>query len=166
MTYHTKPHWGFIMKSILLPFLTAAAMSFGIPAFAGDDCTGDKRAKHFDHEGKRAHKNPLKQMSKQLDLTEQQETQIKALFEAERAERKENKMDKNEGFATLDPNAADYNAQVAALAEKRAEQAKQAVLARADMQQKINAILTPEQQQKMLEIKSAHKERHADVDDE
>ncbi|MDZ7925072.1 MAG: Spy/CpxP family protein refolding chaperone [Marinagarivorans sp.] len=155
------------MKNILLPFLTAAAMSFGVPAFAGDNCDGDKKAKHFEHSGKhfdRDHKNPLKHMSKTLELTEQQETQIKALFDEAHAERKANKPEKTANLAQLDPNAADYSTQVAALAEQRAEQAKQGVLARAELQQKINAILTPEQQHKMLEMKAKRKDRRAELD--
>lgn len=155
------------MKNILLPFLTAAAFSFGVPAFAGDNCDGDKKAKHFEHGGKhfsRDHKNPLKHMSKKLDLTEQQETQIKALFDEQRAERKANKPEKAANLAQLDPNAADYSTQVAALANQRAEQAKQGVLARAELQQKINAILTPEQQQKMLEMKAKRKDLRAELD--
>jgi Spy/CpxP family protein refolding chaperone len=159
------------MKNIMLPFLTAAAISFGMPAFAVQEITKDESARQCDHkhgdkhhEGMPNAKRMLKHMSKALDLTAQQETDIKAVFEEERTKHKANMKGEHKNIMQLDPSASDYNAQVAAIAEERAAQAKAGVLERAAVQQKIHAILTPTQQQKMAELKAKRKDHRSDMD--
>ncbi len=87
----------------------------------------------------------LLMMEKMLDLTEEQKVQIQALHEEKMAARAEPKPRFAKEIAELDASAADYEAQVEALADDAAAHAKQRVLERAEMRQRMVEILTPEQ---------------------
>jgi len=97
-------------------------------------------------------------MLKQLDLSDDQKTQIKGIFEASRKEsRSENRMSARHELMRLDPSADDYDAQVSQLADQAADNARQLLVKAAETKQKISNILTEEQR---AELKQKMQERH------
>jgi len=98
-------------------------------------------------------------MLKQLDLSDDQKSQIKSIFKSSRQETaSKERMSAKHELMRLDPAANDYDAQVAKLADQAAERARAIVLRAAETKTKIAAVLTDEQK---AELKQKMQERHA-----
>jgi len=104
---------------------------------------------------------PLHKMEKVLALTDEQIAQFQTLKEELKAERRAKKsemreegMRKNRNLlAGLNPDDADYQDKVNAIAEEKAQQVKARFLKRAEIRAKAADILTDEQLEKFDEMK-------------
>jgi Spy/CpxP family protein refolding chaperone len=111
-------------------YAAAACLVMGLSLSA--QTTTDKKDK-----GQRGG-NPVEMMTKELGLTDKQQTELKAIFEAEKADRKQLKEDAK----------ADREARKAEMETKRAE-----------MDAKIKGVLTAEQYTKYQELQKNRPER-------
>jgi len=85
-----------------------------------------------------------------LDLTEEQSALVKEIHRDTMVEQNVARASlARGGIFELDPNAADYDAQVNAFAEDRAADLRTRILKHSEIHAKIFANLTPEQQQKL-----------------
>lgn len=155
------------MKKLLITLLATSALGAGTYTYAQNssattDATttsmDERSQKHSPHKHKAKHgKKHLKRMAKALDLSYDQIEAIKALHEQARAERPE----RSQGLsiAQLNPYAADYSESVANIAAQKATAVENAILKRAELHAQVFAILTPEQQEKALQLAAERKSR-------
>jgi len=119
--------------------VTATVLTLGIAGTAIAD-----GMRHFDR------------MADRLDLTEEQRDQVKELMSAKRDQmkdmRKENK-ESRKAFAQLNPNDANYEAEVQRFAELAASKASAMVKMRAEQRQEMSKILNEEQMEEYAEMK-------------
>ncbi|MDQ6997520.1 MAG: Spy/CpxP family protein refolding chaperone [Mariprofundus sp.] len=90
-------------------------------------------------------------MAQQLNLSDQQQQQVKQIRSDSRESGKsihEAMRQNRDAMHQLNPGAKDYSAQVAKLADEKAELVKQMVIHRSDARAQVYAILTPEQREK------------------
>lgn len=100
-----------------------------------------------------------------LDLTDEQKAAVDEIYYAAKEQRKESRADRaadRQAMMDLNPGDADYQTQVAALAKQKAAQVEQKILSRAAMQAQVYEILTPEQREKLMQLKAEAKERFAE----
>lgn len=119
-------------------------------------------------DGKRGHHQRdgfnIERMEDVLNLSE---TQVDQLYKIKREAKKERKAamkamkqdDKPKGLMALDPGAADYQAQVQALAEFKADMARNKTLKRAEYHAKIYEVLTPEQRETLKQHMQERREK-------
>lgn len=153
-------------KSIIIG-ITAAVIGTGTlaagMAAAGDGwgrCGDRDGGRHGKHEmmGEYGHKG-MKQMryiASELDLTSEQRDQFKELMRDQRDamfDKRDAMHDMREDLRELDVTAADYDQQVAALTAQAQQQAAELVQMKAEQKKLMFSILTPEQQEKFLEMK-------------
>lgn len=136
------------MKRILFGGITLASLTLASMAYAYGHHHGDEAQDG----GRHGHNRIVKQ----LELTEAQ----KAEFDAIHAQLRESlggrpKLVFMKDIMALDPASADYAEQVAALAEKKAEEVKTSIKAMGETQAQVYGILTPEQR---LKAKALHEE--------
>lgn len=159
------------IKKTTAALLATSALSFGIVGLSNHVMAKpymdghDKAHQCERREAKHANKH-LKRMVKHLDLTEQQTSEIKAIFEEAHGDGREHSdrkgRGKQAGLMALDPNAGDYQERVEEIASARAKAAEQHVLKRAEIMAKVHAVLTPEQQELSKERKARHLEKFND----
>jgi protein CpxP len=110
----------------------------------------------------RRHRRLAARLARQLDLTDAQKEQIKAIHEAEkptieplvkqiRAVTRE--------LRTVTSNGQFNETQVRALANQKAQTLAELIVARERVQSKVFAVLTPEQQSKLNQMRERAKER-------
>ena len=107
-------------------------------------------------------KHMMKRMAKVLGLTDAQKAEMKTLREAHRAEVKplrEKGKANREAMSALDLTAADYDGQVAALADQQANLARDMFVLKNKMKQQMSAVLTEEQREKAKEMRAERKKR-------
>ena len=167
-----------INKNILLATVLASSIGIGATttaAFAADDMKNSHKGHHGQkHEGKKGGKhhkggkhnkgkrNSMKRIVKALELTEAQQTQIKAFREASKEKAKSlREADKTirEQMKTLDPSSEGYDAAVAAAADKKASLVKTQFIQRAEAKKQFLSILTDEQKAKLEEMKTKRESR-------
>jgi periplasmic protein CpxP/Spy len=144
----------------------ASALSFN--AIAGE---AGKNCDHHGPKGGEMHMNGgmgmdrhFHQMDKALNLTDAQKTSAKALREGKKEQRKAN-MDAIRTAHKALADAADSgakDAQLKPLADKLAKLQAQDALERAQSQREFIALLTPEQKQKMTEMKAKREAKMAE----
>ena len=96
-------------------------------------------------------------LSKKLALTAQQQTKIKALFQAQRTDHKaaaKNRKSLHQAIRNLDPNAGDYAQKLAQVKQQAGLAASQKIDDMLAMQQSMKKILTAEQLLKMQELRA------------
>lgn len=157
-----------IIIGITAAIIGAGALTAGIASAHDKDRCGDREEGHHGkheqmedgkHAGKRLHA-----MVKKLDLSEAQETQVKELFKDRRDEMRDQRDQMKEMYTAmrdLDVNAADYDQQVANLVATAQENTAKMITMRAEQKKELFAILTPEQQEKFMEMRP-DKPRHGD----
>ncbi len=102
----------------------------------------------------------VERMARHLELDKAQQTSLQALF-ADRAEqRSEQPRKRMAGLAALNPNAPDYQQQVKQLISEMQQQMAKRMQARADFKASLFAILTPEQEQKLAELRAQKRGKH------
>jgi protein CpxP len=143
------------MNKKLIIGMTAAAISLGGLGTAWA---------HFREDGGRGGRM-LDHMAEELDLTAEQKAQIAETMKSRHAARKEGREDRREFFQKLTglkPDAPDYQQQLDDLVRQAEQRARDMVLERAEQQQKIYAILTPEQRTEFAGLKQDMRKRWQD----
>ena len=101
-------------------------------------------------------------MTEKLALTEQQQIDIKALFEKQKIASdagKDSRRALHEALRNLDVNAADYDQQLTAIKEQAGLKAQGKIDNMMAMKRGMAAILTPEQLEKMQQMKMKKSEK-------
>ena len=138
------------MKKLITGVLLSACIA--TTAYAGGKNSDERRGGDF---------LPLHKMERVLDLTDEQIAQFEALKDELKAERQakrsemgeEGKRKKMDALAGLNPDDADYQEKVNAIAEQKAEKVKARFLKRAELRMKVADILTDEQLEKFDKLK-------------
>ena len=138
------------MKKLITGVLLSACIA--TTAYAGGKNSDERRGGDF---------LPLHKMERVLDLTDEQIAQFEALKDELKAERQakraemgeEGKRRKMNVLAGLNPDDADYQEKVNAIAEQKAEKVKARFLKRAELRMKVADILTDEQLEKFDNMK-------------
>lgn len=141
-------------RKMIVSVLAASLVAGGSAlAYAGQNegcSTGDRADKR------------VARMAQHLELDEAQTTSLKELFAKRAEQRPEHPRQPMKGLAQLDPNAADYNEQVKAQIADMQQKLAERVQSRADFKAELYAILTPEQEQKLAEMRDQRGEKHRD----
>ncbi len=107
-------------------------------------------------------KQRIERMTYMLNLSSEQQTKLAALFDQQWQERQtlRTKMQASRDMLTAMQNAPQFNEnEFRAEAQKQADMRTEMMVQRATMQQKINALLTPEQQEKAKTLLPAQGQR-------
>lgn len=155
------------MRKQLVIGITAAVIGAGVlsaglaSAKDGWDRCGDRQegrhGKYEQMEGKHTARR-MDMMADKLALSDEQKTQMQELFQNQQGQMKDQRgamREMHSALRDLDVNASDYDQQVAALVSKAQEQTAQMIQMRAQQKKALFAILTPEQQQKFMEMRPA-----------
>jgi protein CpxP len=102
----------------------------------------------------------LKHMTKQLNLTAAQQTQIKGILADEKAKIKPmmQQLRQNEQAENANVNGTFNETQVRAFAGKQAQLMTDLIVAKQQTRSQVFAVLTPEQQQKALQLMQARQQ--------
>lgn len=158
------------MKKSILVTLLASTLGLGAAAVQADNTTSDNGKGYSKHEGgkhfgKRGGKRGgmmMKRMAKKLNLTEEQQAQIKTFREAQKEQhqalRTEQKAIRDE-MKALDTSSADYQNQVAAIADKKANLDRKSFIQRSEARQQFESVLTVEQRATLKEMKEKRQNR-------
>ncbi|WP_022953943.1 Spy/CpxP family protein refolding chaperone [Leucothrix mucor] len=162
------------MKKAILVTLLASTLGLGAAAVHANDASdtrdGKGYSKHHDGKGKHAGKrggrhgggHMMKRMAKKLNLTEDQQAQIKSFREAQRTQHqtlREQMKELRTETQALDTSSADYQNQVAALADKKANLDRAAFIQRNEARQQFESVLTAEQRATLKEMQEKRKNR-------
>lgn len=139
------------MKSIILATIVASTLTFASIAQA---CEGGKR-----HHGNKGAKDSM--LVSALGLSEQQQASIKDIRAQYRASFEAEYPKGTTKVSDLDPSAADFESQVTAIMQEKAQRDAARIINRSKIHSEISAILTPEQQEEFDALKEARKQRRA-----
>ncbi len=134
--------------------LTLAVASFTWAMGPGGGCDFDKMRRHGEF-----------MMSELLDLSDEQRSEIKSIRESHGFNKKQMRKGHKgmmKDVMSLDPTAADYDAQVDALIEKAQLKISERIKEGAKMHAEVYAVLTPEQQDKFVSFKGKMRDRMKD----
>ena len=160
------------MKSAILVTLLASTLGFGAAAVHADDTAtqngkgyekhqnGKHGGKHSKRGGRHGGGKMMGRMIKKLELTDAQQAQVKSFKEAQNAQRdalRTQKKSIRDEMQALDETSADYESQVAVIADKKANIDRQSFIQRSAAQQQFESILTVEQRAKLKEMKENRK---------
>lgn len=143
---------------LFLP-LSGIVAVIGMASTAAAFDGGCERGHRF--EGGR-HGNVIERMKDELNLNDDQASQIRAIIRENREARKEQRQDRRAmrmAMRQLDPSSADYMQQVDKLAQQQAEAVKEKIKAHARVRKEIHAVLTPEQREKARQLRQQRMER-------
>lgn len=147
------------MKKFTIGLLLAALVSLGTILAFGQQSDGENDGKRMrGHHGKRGHFG----MMKQLDLTDAQKEQIKAIRQASRESTqslRENLKANREQLRQVTANGQFNEAQVQAIATQQSGIMAQLLVERTRVKSQIYQILTAEQKAKIEEMKAKMLER-------
>lgn len=136
-----------LATTLITTFLAASAVAVAGPGKGG--CGGFDGQKGGFHSGGRG--DMVTHLDRVVGLTDAQKAELTALQEDMRADRANRDKPARE-MMNLDSTAADYQAQVNALADAAAERARERVLRHGEKHAKVQAILTEEQRAKLKEF--------------
>jgi Spy/CpxP family protein refolding chaperone len=146
------------MLSLPAIFLAGTFGSLQVQAQDNDH----KKGHRYEQGNKGEHsERMLKRLSKKLDLTEQQQTDLKALFDnkKEASEGKHaSRQALHDAVRNLDPSAADYASKLAQVKQQAGLAAQNKIDNMMEMRQSLQSILTPEQFTKMQAFKEKRSE--------
>ena len=160
------------MKNAILVTLLASTLGLGAAAVHADDNATQngkgyekhQNGKHGGKHGKRGGRDGggkmMGRMIKKLELTEDQQAQLKSFQEAQKTQRDALRTQKKairDEMKALDKTSADYQNQVAVIADKKANIDRQSFIQRSAAQQQFESILTVEQRAKLKEMKENRK---------
>jgi len=134
-------------KRPLIASLIAGSIVLGSSAavFAGQKGNCDREARQAQHAEKR-----LERMTEKLALTTEQQDAVKALWQQQDAP---DRSATPQGLQGLNPNADDYTQQVQQHIKQAQQRLAQHLQARADHKAALYEILTPEQEQKLEQMR-------------
>ena len=157
-----------MMKKLLMGSVLAISSVFTITACTSVNATTDTAptTSKMQHKGmdKSMHKDGLRGLMAQLDLTATQQAQIKAIMQEKYSDRKndrtkyqaERKQIQEQTQALTNAKILN-NAAVNRLADQQAAKTKQRFIERIETQHAISQVLTVEQREKMAQLKSERK---------
>ena len=154
------------MKNAILVTLLASTLGLGAAAVHADDNAtqnGKGYAKHENgkHGGKHSKRGGKRggmmmgRMAKELGLTEDQQAQLKTMREVQQSQHgglREQMQALRTEMKALDSTSADYDSQVAALADKKANLDRAQFILRSAARQQFESVLTEEQRTKLAEM--------------
>ena len=159
------------MRKAILVTLLASTLGLGAAAAQADNHNSEKKGhgnakheggKHHGMKGGKRGGHMMKRMAQKLSLTEDQQAQIKTLRENQKelsqALRAEKKALYTE-IKALDTTSADYDSEVAVLADKKAIVDRKEFIQRSTARQQFESVLTAEQRVTMKEMKESRKDR-------
>jgi Spy/CpxP family protein refolding chaperone len=153
-------HRHLILTTLLAAGLTTAG--FATISQAGPFC-GDRPGAHAVrtgyHEGRH---DPLKRLMRQVDLTDAQQTEIKAIIETSRKDTENARQQLRDSLKTMRKLVAgnDYNLdRVRELADQEARLRADLTVARVDTMHRIQQVLTPEQQAQVAKLREQRMEK-------
>jgi len=142
------------MKTAIVSLISALVLSLvAVTGYAFE------RGKH----GYGGHGDPGSMMMKlvdKLDLSEEQESEIKAIFENRKTEKEQKQRRKViQELMALDPMSSDYEQKVSAIADEQAEKVREMIVEKAKVRTEIYEVLTPEQREELEEIMAKKMEK-------
>lgn len=158
------------MNKTILVTLLASTLGLGAAAVQAND-TGSgngqgyskqEGGKHFGKRGGKRGGMKMERMAKKLNLTEAQQAQIKTFREAQKEQHQALRTEKQalrKEMKALDSASADYQSQVAVLADKKANLDRKSFIQRSQSQQQFESVLTAEQRATLKELKESRKNR-------
>ena len=161
------------MKKVILVTLLASTLGLGAAAVHANDASDTRGGQGYSkHEGgKHAGKHRggrkggghmMKRMAKKLNLTEDQQAQIKSFREAQKTQHqslREQMKELRTETQALDTSSADYQNQVAALADKKANLDRASFIQRNAARQQFESVLTAEQRTMLKEMQEKRQSR-------
>lgn len=163
------------MKNQTIAYITLPALLLmsslsivNVNADTNNLAEGEESSEGKQHRGqKHARKSQKKfaMLTEKLELSESQQTQIKALFEAQQAARQSSGNGRkalHQAIRNLDVNAADYTEKLAAIKQQAGLAAGGKIDAMMAMQQSMQKILSAEQFEKLQTLKSDKRGQHND----
>jgi len=156
-------------RSFLFGMTIAGLLSVASIAQAGPHCNkfggGKHGSKHGYKHGYHHRQNPefmqkrLDRMSKSLGLSDAQKQQVQTIMENHRNTIKPLRDEKRSlrgEIKKLDPNASDFTAKLADIANRKAELVRQLTMARGNKRQQMAQVLTDEQRAKRKAMRIKH----------
>ena len=154
------------MKKLLIGSVLAMSSIFTVTACTSVNATTDttpttSKMQHKDGMKKAMNKGGMRGPMAQLDLTAEQQAQIKAIMQAQHGDRKTDRTkyqaertQMQQQVEALTSASTLNNAAVNRLADQQAANTKQRFIERVQTQHAISQVLTAEQRQKMAQLKS------------
>lgn len=150
-----------MMKRSMIAILAASALTVAATAYAGGY---GHHGKHGDFGG--GHRGMHGFMfERMLDLTDEQKASVDEIYSTAKQQREETREDRvadRQAMMDLNPADEDYQTKVAELAKQKAAQVEQRIMAHAAMQAQVYEILTPEQREKLAQLKAEAQQRFAE----
>ena len=150
------------MNKTLLVTLLASTLALGASVSHSGE-SNEKRHGYSQNEAGKHHKKggkhhggSMKRIAKKLELTEAQQAELKTLREQQKANAsslREQMKAVRTATKALDTSSADYDSQVAAIADQKANLSRQIFIQRSQARQQFQAVLTAEQLTKLKEMK-------------
>lgn len=148
----------------------AIVMTLSAILVAGAAGTVMAEGKHCEGHGSKGYKGDHQEMSEHridrlaehLALSDEQKASMKSIFE-ERHAKREGKKEVRDSFRakmdSLDPESANYVAEVEKIAQEQSKEMVKNKVERAEMKAKIYAVLTDEQEEKFEKLKDHRKKK-------
>ena len=151
------------MNKTLLVALLASTLALGASVSQADNSSGQRDGyskqeggKHHKKGGKQRGGN-MKRIAEKLELTDAQQAELKTLRTQQKASAsvlREQMKTVRTDMKALDTTSADYDSQVAVIADKKANLDRQIFIQRSQARQQFAAVLTTEQLAKFEAMKS------------
>lgn len=144
------------MKTLLTSIVLGTTLLAGATAYAAHPGSPHKG-------GERA---PLHHMAQKLELTDEQKAAIADIYRSygEKRDRKATLQAPVKWDAEWDPTSVEYQERVAAIARQKAQKLEQRIIKQAEIEAKVYAVLTPEQQEQWKTLKNTRKADHRKFD--
>lgn len=136
-----------MMVSALAVTLVAGSSALVYAGQKGGDCAADRAERR------------VERLARELQLDAAQQASLRALF-ADQADRLQARQEPPHArLEGLDPNASDYQQQVQQQIARMQQQLAERMQARADFKASLYAILTPEQEQQLAQLRERRHDR-------
>ena len=152
------------MKKLLIGSVLAMSSVLTVTACSSVNASTEAAPTATKMQHKGMYKDGMKNPMAKLDLTEAQQAQIKAIMQEKSGDRKNDRakyqaerMQMQQQMQALTNAKTLDNAAINRLADQQAAKTKQRFIERVQTQHAISQVLTPEQRQKMAQLKSERK---------
>lgn len=138
-------------------------------AFAGAKSCGHGGENHKGHFSQHKMERILSKMDKHLNLTDAQEIELQEILESNKevfSNSRDSHRDFRNDIVNLNPTSETFDSEIAALADKAADKAKQRTLEIANIVKEVSAVLTEEQRKQAKELMAKRMQRHQDKMDD
>lgn len=150
-----------MIKRIMVASLMTLSMAVTVPALAGGGAmSGCPHAGHSSGQAMRGH---LERMMDRLEVTDQQRADIRAILDETRPQmkalREQTKATRAKIHKQMQADVYD-EAALSALADEQGAALKSKIVLRTAMMHRIHAVLSPEQRERLKEMRDARMQRH------